>query len=274
MISIIMLTYNRETLVSRAIDSILAQTYQDFEFIIIDNGSTDRSGQVADEYAVFSIVDRVGRLQITGGEPLLHPQLGTLLEMCFHYADRFDEMWFFSNCAVPFRNDVLDVLESHNDQVVVHCSDYGVRPEVSEQNLKQLAAAHIPHKYLKYYGDSQYCDGWVDNGDFVPHHRTDKENERIFSACSHVCRGGSWYVRNGQMHWCGRSIRGAELGKIPLRKEDYLDIFDPATTLEEKRKGLEALMQVHMITACDYCNGDYGTEDAAKRHPAGEQLTC
>lgn len=224
--------------------------------------------------AVFSIVDRVGRLQITGGEPLLHPQLGTLLEMCFHYADRFDEMWFFSNCAVPFRNDVLDVLESHNDQVVVHCSDYGVRPEVSEQNLKQLAAAHIPHKYLKYYGDSQYCDGWVDNGDFVPHHRTDKENERIFSACSHVCRGGSWYVRNGQMHWCGRSIRGAELGKIPLRKEDYLDIFDPATTLEEKRKGLEALMQVHMITACDYCNGDYGTEDAAKRHPAGEQLTC
>ena len=51
MISIIMLTYNRETLVSRAIDSILAQTYQDFEFIIVDNGSTDRSGQVADEYA-------------------------------------------------------------------------------------------------------------------------------------------------------------------------------------------------------------------------------
>ncbi len=183
-------------------------------------------------------------------------------------------MWFFSNCAVPFRNDVLDILKVHSDQVVVHCSDYGVRPEVSEQNLKQLAAAHIPHKYLKYYGDSQYCDGWVDNGDFVPHHRTDKENERIFSACSHVCRGGSWYVRNGQMHWCGRSIRGAELGKIPLRKEDYLDIFDPATTLEEKRKGLEALMQVHMIIACDYCNGDYGTEDAAKRHPAGEQLTC
>ena len=155
----------------------------------------------------------------------------------------------FSNCAVPFRNDVLDVLKARSDQVVVHCSDYGVRPEVSEQNLKQLAAAHIPHKYLKYYGDGQYCDGWVDNGDFVPHHRTDEENERIFSACSHVCRGGSWYVRNGQMHWCGRSIRGAELGKIPLRKEDYLDIFDSATTLEEKRKKVGSVD----ASAYDYC---------------------
>jgi glycosyltransferase involved in cell wall biosynthesis len=51
-ISVIMLTCNRETLVSRAIESILAQTFTDFEFIIIDNGSTDKSGAIADEYAV------------------------------------------------------------------------------------------------------------------------------------------------------------------------------------------------------------------------------
>uniref|UniRef100_UPI0025E5E35E glycosyltransferase family 2 protein n=1 Tax=uncultured Oscillibacter sp. TaxID=876091 RepID=UPI0025E5E35E len=51
MISVIMLTYDREALVSRAIESILAQTYGDFEFLIVDNGSTDRSGQIADAYA-------------------------------------------------------------------------------------------------------------------------------------------------------------------------------------------------------------------------------
>ena len=51
MISVIMLTYNREQLVGRAIECILAQTFRDFEFIIVDNGSTDRSGQIADEYA-------------------------------------------------------------------------------------------------------------------------------------------------------------------------------------------------------------------------------
>lgn len=224
--------------------------------------------------AVFSIVERVGRLQITGGEPLLHPKLERLLEMCFEHAGRFDELWFFSNCAVPFRENVLLVLKEHADQVMVHCSDYGVRPKVSERNLQLLRENGIPHRYLKYYGDSQYCDGWVDNGHFVPHHRTVQENEAVFAACSHVCRGGSWYVRGGQMHWCGRSVRGTELGKIPLRQEDYLDIFDAHTSLEEKRERLIRLMAVRSITACDYCNGYYGTSDNAKRYPAGEQLKC
>lgn len=46
-----MLTYNREELVGRAIESILCQTMKDFEFIIVDNGSSDRSGEIAEEYA-------------------------------------------------------------------------------------------------------------------------------------------------------------------------------------------------------------------------------
>lgn len=51
MISVLMLTYNREKLVSRAIESILNQTWRDFEFIIVDNGSTDGSGEIARGYA-------------------------------------------------------------------------------------------------------------------------------------------------------------------------------------------------------------------------------
>ena len=51
MISVIMLTFNRENFISRAVESILCQTYREFEFIIVDNGSTDRSGTIADEYA-------------------------------------------------------------------------------------------------------------------------------------------------------------------------------------------------------------------------------
>jgi len=51
MISVLMLTYNRERLVGRAIESIIGQTYKDFEFIIVDNGSNDKSGKIAEEYA-------------------------------------------------------------------------------------------------------------------------------------------------------------------------------------------------------------------------------
>ena len=51
MISIIMLTYNREEYVGRMIESVLAQTYTNFEYIIVDNGSSDKSGVIAEEYA-------------------------------------------------------------------------------------------------------------------------------------------------------------------------------------------------------------------------------
>jgi len=50
-VSVIMLTYNREELVGRAIESILCQTMKEFEYIIVDNGSSDRSGEIAEEYA-------------------------------------------------------------------------------------------------------------------------------------------------------------------------------------------------------------------------------
>lgn len=52
MISVIMLTYNREKYIARSIEAILAQTYRQFEFVIVDNGSSDQSGTIADEYAL------------------------------------------------------------------------------------------------------------------------------------------------------------------------------------------------------------------------------
>lgn len=50
-ISVIMLTYNRENMISNMVECILNQTFSMFEFIIVDNGSTDRSGIIADKYA-------------------------------------------------------------------------------------------------------------------------------------------------------------------------------------------------------------------------------
>lgn len=51
MISVIMLTYNREQLLEGMIECIQNQTFPDFEFIIVDNGSSDKSGEIAEEYA-------------------------------------------------------------------------------------------------------------------------------------------------------------------------------------------------------------------------------
>lgn len=50
-ISVIVPVYKAEVYLHRCVDSILAQTFQDFEVLLIDDGSPDRSGEICDEYA-------------------------------------------------------------------------------------------------------------------------------------------------------------------------------------------------------------------------------
>jgi glycosyltransferase involved in cell wall biosynthesis len=49
-ISVVMPVYNAEPFLRQAIDSILAQTLRDFEFIIIDDGSTDGTANLLESY--------------------------------------------------------------------------------------------------------------------------------------------------------------------------------------------------------------------------------
>lgn len=52
MISVIVPVYKAEKVVARCIESVIAQEYKDWELILVDDGSPDRSGEICDEYAV------------------------------------------------------------------------------------------------------------------------------------------------------------------------------------------------------------------------------
>lgn len=50
MISVVVSVYNMERYIQQCLDSLLAQTYPDFELLLIDDGSTDISPKICDEY--------------------------------------------------------------------------------------------------------------------------------------------------------------------------------------------------------------------------------
>ncbi|MBO7068149.1 MAG: glycosyltransferase family 2 protein [Bacteroidaceae bacterium] len=106
MISVIVPIYNVEKYLRRALDSILSQTYKDWEAILVDDGSTDGSSLIAEEYARndnrFKVIHKTnggqsdarnaGMQHINGeyllfldSDDFLHPQL---MELCIEAIQR------------------------------------------------------------------------------------------------------------------------------------------------------------------------------------------
>jgi len=113
-----MLTYNRENLVSRAIDSILSQTFRDFEFIIVNNGSKDRSGEIADEYAAtdsrISVIHQIPAKNIGTGR-----NIGLDAANGDYIAFIDDDDW----CEPDFL-EFLHTLATKNSADVAICGDF------------------------------------------------------------------------------------------------------------------------------------------------------
>ncbi|MCM1192282.1 MAG: glycosyltransferase [Butyrivibrio sp.] len=59
MISVIVPVYNTKEYLERCVNSLLAQTWQDMEIILVDDGSTDGSGEICDRFA-----ERDGRVRV------------------------------------------------------------------------------------------------------------------------------------------------------------------------------------------------------------------
>jgi len=50
-ISVVIPVYNVEKHIENCLESVINQTYQNLQIILVDDGSTDKSGRICDKYA-------------------------------------------------------------------------------------------------------------------------------------------------------------------------------------------------------------------------------
>ena len=131
-ISVIVPVYNAEQYFRECIDSILRQTYTDFELIIVDDGSTDRSGDIADKYAVADKRVRVLHKQNGGQSSARNAGLDICTGKFIAFVDADD--YIHSEMLARLMNMVLE-----NDCQVAICQYKRVREIVHVDNLKSAS---------------------------------------------------------------------------------------------------------------------------------------
>ncbi len=233
----------------------------------------DEEGQVL--AAAFDVIDHVDTLHLSGGgEPLLHKALPAMIDKAFEYEDRFDRFMIFTNSTIPVSDDLMAALVRHREKTIVHASDYGVTPEETDRIYQSLVDNGINLRVVNYHGDEQDFGGWVDFGPFKKQNRSSEELSGVFENCA-VTRDmqGNWRTRDGKLHWCSRSQRGLELGLLPEFECDYVDLMDKNLAKEQKQAQIRQIINAKYLHACDWCSGEQGTQNQAKRHPAAIQMS-
>ena len=111
-VSIIVPVYQVEKYLRQCVDSILAQTFTDFELILVDDGSKDQSGQICDEYA--GMDERIKVIhQENGGVASARNRGIDCAEgsyLCFIDADDWIEETMVARCVSHIKQYDADVL--------------------------------------------------------------------------------------------------------------------------------------------------------------------
>lgn len=140
-VSIIMPIYNAEKYLSRAIDSIIAQSISEWELFLIDDGSTDLSSQICDEY---SITDKRIKVIHKPNEGVAKArQIGINLANGIYSIHIDSDDWVESNMLEELYNKAI----SEKADIVI--ADYFVNTNQSEKINKQQPTNLKPYQILK-----------------------------------------------------------------------------------------------------------------------------
>lgn len=142
-ISLIVPVYNTENYLKRCVDSLIHQTYRNLEIILVDDGSTDQSGKICDEYesknAAVRVIHKENGGLVSAWKCGVKESTGEYL--CFIDSDDWAEVQMVSEMADYLTGSRKEIISS--DYVIEYTS--GNRREV----YQQLQPGEYTQKALK-----------------------------------------------------------------------------------------------------------------------------
>lgn len=148
LISIIIPVYNTEKYLCKCLDSILAQTYTNWEAILVDDGSTDNCGKICDEYVAkdnrFKVIHQENGGVVNARNKGLAIAKGEFL--AFVDSDDYIEPTMFEEMLSLAEKDNLDIVwcnlnEIHKDHIEKEIID--ITDDI-EYNIKKLLRFKLP----------------------------------------------------------------------------------------------------------------------------------
>jgi glycosyltransferase involved in cell wall biosynthesis len=140
MVSIIVPNYNHANYLQQRIDSILNQTYQDFELVILDDCSTDGSKKILEEYKEHPKVTHLIFSESNSGSPFKQWAKGINLAkgkyIWIAESDDFAELTFLERCVA--------ILEQHLDVALVYTDSNIIANNKIIGSFKEKNLLHYP----------------------------------------------------------------------------------------------------------------------------------
>lgn len=126
MVSVIIPTYNREKVIARAVQSVLRQTYEYYEILIIDDASTDSTQKVVEQMAD----DRIRYIRLEENRGAAHARNVGIRESRYDYIAFLDsdDEWLPAKLEVQMRR----MLESPKEVGFIYCRMGGGQCEEDE----------------------------------------------------------------------------------------------------------------------------------------------
>jgi len=158
-VSIGMPVYNGENFLREACDSILAQTFTDFELIISDNGSTDATEAICHDYAARDPRVRYHRAATNLGGAWNHSRVFELASgeyFMWHHHDDRSAPELLERC-VAILDAHPDVINCHANTTIIDAYGAPIYSYVENADLRSSSAYDRLRRYVRHDRDCPLC---------------------------------------------------------------------------------------------------------------------